>query len=53
MPISLGADYVLIGPPKNAPIIYPSVAMIDVALSGMLIEKRLRLDRPHPRYLIG
>ncbi|MHA1666433.1 MAG: tetrahydromethanopterin S-methyltransferase subunit H family protein [Candidatus Thorarchaeota archaeon] len=53
MSISLGADFVLIGPPKNAPIIYPSAAMIDVALSGMLIEKRVRLQRPHPRYLIG
>jgi tetrahydromethanopterin S-methyltransferase subunit H len=53
MSVSLGADFVLIGPPKNAPIVYPTVAMIDVALSGMLIEDRVRLERPHPRYLIG
>jgi tetrahydromethanopterin S-methyltransferase subunit H len=53
MSVSLGADFVLIGPPKNAPIVYPTVAMIDVALSGMLIEDRIRLERPHPRYLIG
>jgi len=53
MPVSLGADFVLIGPSKHAPIIYPSVAMIDVALSGMLIEDRIKLERPHPRYLIG
>ncbi len=53
MPVSLGADFVLIGPAKNAPIIYPSVAMIDVALSGILIEERIRPEKPHPRYLIG
>ncbi len=53
MPVTLGADFVLIGPAKNAPIIYPSVAMIDVALSGILIEERIRPEKPHPRYLIG
>ncbi|MHA1388158.1 MAG: tetrahydromethanopterin S-methyltransferase subunit H family protein [Candidatus Thorarchaeota archaeon] len=53
MPVSLGADFVLTGPTKHAPIIYPSVAMIDVALSGMYIEERKRPEKPHPRYLIG
>ncbi|TFG96583.1 tetrahydromethanopterin S-methyltransferase subunit H [Candidatus Thorarchaeota archaeon] len=53
MPVALGADFVLIGPPKDAHIIYPSVAMIDVALSGMYIEERKRPEKPHPRYLIG
>ena len=53
MPVSLGADFVLSGPAKHAPIIYPSVAMIDVALSGMYIEERKRPEKPHPRYLIG
>ena len=53
MPVSLGADFVLIGPSKDAHLIYPSVAMIDVALSGMYIEERKRPEKPHPRYLIG
>ncbi|MFX1369847.1 MAG: tetrahydromethanopterin S-methyltransferase subunit H [Promethearchaeota archaeon] len=53
MPVSLGADFVLIGPAKHAPIVYPSVAMIDVALSGMLIEDRIKPERPHPRFLIS
>jgi tetrahydromethanopterin S-methyltransferase subunit H len=53
MPVSLGGDFVLIGPLKNAAIVYPSVAMIDVALSGMLIEKRIRPEKPHPRYLVN
>ncbi|MGY5873614.1 MAG: tetrahydromethanopterin S-methyltransferase subunit H [Candidatus Thorarchaeota archaeon] len=53
MPVALGADFVLIGPAKNAPLVYPSVAMVDVALSGVLLEDRIRPDKPHPRYLIG
>jgi tetrahydromethanopterin S-methyltransferase subunit H len=53
MPVSLGADFVLMGPAKDAPIVYPSVAMIDVALSGILIEERFRPDKPHPRYLVS
>ncbi|MHA2207150.1 MAG: tetrahydromethanopterin S-methyltransferase subunit H family protein [Candidatus Thorarchaeota archaeon] len=53
MPVSLGADFVLMGPARDAPIVYPSVAMIDVALSGVLIEDRVRPDKPHPRYLIS
>jgi len=53
MPVALGADFVLMGPAKDAPIVYPSVAMIDVALSGVLIEDRIRPDKPHPRYLVS
>jgi tetrahydromethanopterin S-methyltransferase subunit H len=53
MPVSLGADFVLIGPAKHAPVIYPSVAMIDAALSGILIERRERPEKPHPRFLIS
>ncbi len=53
MPVSLGADFVLIGPAKNAPVIYPSVAMVDAALSGILIENRELPEKPHPRFLIS
>jgi len=53
MPVALGADFVLYGPIRHAPVVFPSVAMIDVALSGSLIEERIRPERPHPRYLIG
>jgi tetrahydromethanopterin S-methyltransferase subunit H len=53
MPVALGADFVLYGPIKHAQVVFPSVAMIDVALSGSLIEERIRPKRPHPRYLIG
>jgi len=53
MPVTLGADFVLYGPIKHAPILFPSVAMIDVALSGVLLETRTRVDREHPRYRIA
>lgn len=53
MPVSLGADFVMMGPIKYAPIVYPSVAMIDAALSGMHIETRTNPEKPHPRYLIS
>jgi len=53
MPVVLGADFVLVGPAKHAPVVYPSIAMIDTALAGSLIESRLRPEKPHPRYLIG
>lgn len=53
VPVALGADFVLMGPAKDAPIVYPSVAMVDVALSGVLIEERIRPDKPHPRYLVS
>ncbi|MFW9894086.1 MAG: tetrahydromethanopterin S-methyltransferase subunit H [Candidatus Thorarchaeota archaeon] len=53
MPVSLGADFILMGPARYAPLVYPSIAMIDVALSGILIEDRIRPDKPHPRYLIN
>jgi len=53
MPVVLGADFVLIGPAKHAPIVYPSIAMIDTALAGSLMESRIRPEKPHPRYLIG
>jgi tetrahydromethanopterin S-methyltransferase subunit H len=53
MPVVLGADFVLVGPAKHAPVVYPSVAMIDTALAGSFMETRARPEKPHPRYLIG
>lgn len=53
MPVVVGADFVLMGPAKDASLVYPSIAMIDVALSGILIEERIKPEKPHPRYLIG
>lgn len=53
MPVVLGADFVLYGPVKHAHLVFPSVAMIDTALSGVLLEKKIRPDREHPRFRIG
>ena len=53
MPVVLGADFVLYGPVKHARLVFPSVAMIDTALSGVLLEKKIRPDRQHPRFRIG
>lgn len=53
MPVVLGADFILYGPIKHAPVVFPSVAMIDVALSGALLEEGIRPDKSHPRFRIG
>lgn len=53
MPTIIGADFVLFGPLKNASSHYPSVAMIDAAYSQLMMEKRVRPGRDHPRFMIG
>ena len=53
MPVVLGADFVLYGPIRHAPIVFPSIAMIDTALSGVFLEEGIRPDRQHPRFRIG
>jgi len=53
IPVVLGADFVMMGPAKDAPIVYPSIAMVDTVLSGSLLEDRIRPEKPHPRYMIS
>jgi len=53
IPVVLGADFVMIGPAKEAPVVYPSIAMVDTVLSGSLLEDRIRPEKPHPRYMIS
>jgi len=53
LPVAVGADFVFYGPIKNADAVYPSVAMIDAAYSQLVMEKRIRIERDHPRYMIG
>jgi tetrahydromethanopterin S-methyltransferase subunit H len=53
MPTMIGADWVLYGPIRNAENFYPAVAMIDAAYSQLMIEKRIRPRRDHPRFRIG
>jgi tetrahydromethanopterin S-methyltransferase subunit H len=53
LPVAAGGDFVFYGPMRNAEEVYPSIAMIDAAYSQLLIEKKVRLGRDHPRYRIG
>ncbi len=53
LPVAAGADFVLYGPMKNAEEVYPSIAMIDAAYSQLVMEKRVRPGKEHPRYRIG
>ena len=53
LPVAVGADFVFYGPIRNADAVYPSVGMIDAAYSQQVMEKRVRLEKSHPRYKIG
>ncbi len=53
IPTIIGADFVLFGPLKNASSHYPAVAMVDAAYSQLMMEKKVRPSKSHPRYRIG
>lgn len=53
LPVALGADFVIYGPMEGADAVYPAVALIDAAYSQLMMEKRRRPDRDHPRFRIG
>ena len=53
IPTIIGADFVLFGPLKNASMHYPAVAMVDAAYSQLMMEKKVRPSKTHPRYKIG
>jgi tetrahydromethanopterin S-methyltransferase subunit H len=51
--VGVGADFLLYGPVEDAPYAFPAVAMVDTALSQLIVEGGERLDKSHPRYRIG
>ncbi|MBM3998654.1 MAG: tetrahydromethanopterin S-methyltransferase subunit H [Planctomycetes bacterium] len=51
--VGIGADFVLYGPVEDAPYAFPAVAMVDTALSQLIVEAGGRLDKSHPRFRIG
>jgi tetrahydromethanopterin S-methyltransferase subunit H len=51
--VAIGADFLLYGPVEDAPVAFPAVAMVDAALSQLIVEGGEQLDRSHPRYRIG
>ena len=48
-----GADFILYGPVEHAPYIFPPVAMVDTALSQILMEQGIKPGKDHPRRKIG
>ena len=51
--VAMGADFILYGPIEDAPYVFPAVAMIDTALSQLVMERGDSLDPNHPRYRVG
>jgi tetrahydromethanopterin S-methyltransferase subunit H len=49
----MGADFILYGPVEDAPYVFPAVAMIDTALSQLIMERGERPDENHPRFRVG
>ena len=53
MSVAVGADFLLYGPVEDAPYAFPAVAMVDTALSQLIVEQGERVDKSHPRFRIG
>jgi tetrahydromethanopterin S-methyltransferase subunit H len=51
--VAVGADFVLYGPIEDAPYVFPAVAMLDTALSQLVVERGGKPDEHHPRFRIG
>ncbi len=51
--VAMGADFILYGPIEDAPYVFPAVAMVDTALSQLIMERGGRPDENHPRFRIG
>jgi tetrahydromethanopterin S-methyltransferase subunit H len=50
---AIGADFVLYGPIEDAPYIFPAVAMVDTAMSQLVMERGGEVDADHPRFRVG
>jgi tetrahydromethanopterin S-methyltransferase subunit H len=51
--VAMGANFILYGPIEDAPYVFPAVAMIDTALSQVVMERGGRPDEQHPRFRVG
>lgn len=51
--VAVGADFILYGPVEDAKYVFPAVAMVDTALSQIVMERGERPDKNHPRYRVG
>jgi tetrahydromethanopterin S-methyltransferase subunit H len=50
---AIGADFVLYGPIEDAPFIFPAVAMVDTAMSQLVLERGGAVPPDHPRFRVG
>lgn len=51
--VAMGANFILYGPIEDAPYVFPAVAMVDTALSQVVMERGGRPDENHPRFRVG
>ena len=51
--VATGADFVLYGPVEDAQYVFPAVAMVDTALSQLVMERGGTPAENHPRFRIG
>jgi tetrahydromethanopterin S-methyltransferase subunit H len=51
--VAVGANFILYGPIEDAPYVFPAVAMIDTALSQIVMERGGKPDENHPRFRVG
>jgi tetrahydromethanopterin S-methyltransferase subunit H len=51
--VAVGADFLLYGPVEDAPYVFPAVAMIDTALSQLVMERGGQPVKNHPRFRVG
>jgi tetrahydromethanopterin S-methyltransferase subunit H len=50
--VAAGADFVLYGPIEDAEYIFPAIAVVDAAYSQLAVEKKIKINKGHPRYKI-
>ena len=50
--VAAGADFVLYGPIEDAEYIFPAIAVVDAAYSQLAVEKKIKINKDHPRYKI-
>jgi len=51
--VAMGASFILYGPVEDAPVVFPAVAMVDTALSQVVMERGARPVKDHPRFRVG
>lgn len=50
--VAAGADFTLYGPIGNAEYIFPAIAVVDAAYSQILVERKIKISKEHPKYKI-